>query len=863
MLCQTHLMVLRKGLRCVLVSHTHWDREWYRTFEGFRGRLVDAVDRVLDLLAEDPGWRFVLDGQSIVLEDYLDVRPERRQELASACRGGRLAVGPWYVQPDSLLPSGEAHIRNLLEGRRVAVELGPVSSVAYTPDSFGHPAQFPQIFAGFGLDAFIYWRGNGSELDWLGPRYAWEAPDGSVIPAFLLPKGYFCASALPADVDEAVQRLTSLGEQLAAGDGDAVLFMNGVDHALPDANTAEVCEALAATTGWSVGRGLFEDYLAVARDGREPARFAGELLGARLTILLPGVWSSRMALKLRNRRAETALLGWAEPWAALAQWHGTPDDRPALRLAWRALVANQAHDSLCGCSIDAVHEQMQGRYDTAEGLAQSTTQRVLERLDGLGSERRTSWSERCEVAVFNPSPHARTDFVHIPVEGFPPVRLAGDEQSLHPFLLAGLANSGFTVDGEPARLVASQDPTRFQAIPQVRPIDLEVVVENVPAFGWRRVAVAPTDEPAPDTVDDGCDISTDDITVSVAEDGTIHLGLGGRAWSGLLGLEDSGDRGDSYDADPLGPLVTSPASVSVERRRHPSGIQTLRIDRALPIPLRLSDDRRARMTESATTCTVTTEVRIAPGIERVDVLVTVDNSAEDHRLRLMFPTGAPVVDFRAATTFDIATRTTAAPDDERWVHPAPSTFPHQGWIAANGLLVGAPGLPEAEVGADGMLAVTLLRAVGWLSRGDLRTRPVQAGPGMPAPGAQCHGPLAARLVLGRDDDPSIAQDAELGLRAVPAGDTPLLDPDVALLELAPRDLVLSAVKPAGDGTGVVVRVLNPTDHTLRAQLRLGRPPRSVSAIRLDETPADHDISVVDGVLAFDVPAHALRSVLTS
>ena len=102
-------------MRCVLVSHTHWDREWYRTFESFRARLVDTVDRVLDLVAEDPGFHFQLDGQTIVLEDYAAIRPDRRDELATACRQGRVAIGPWYVQPDSFLPSGEAHIRNLLE----------------------------------------------------------------------------------------------------------------------------------------------------------------------------------------------------------------------------------------------------------------------------------------------------------------------------------------------------------------------------------------------------------------------------------------------------------------------------------------------------------------------------------------------------------------------------------------------------------------------------------------------------------------------------------------------------------------------------------------------------------------------------
>src|ERR1044071_3434354 len=124
-----------------VVPTTHWDREWYRTFQAFRARLVDAVDRVLELLASDPSYVFVLDGQTIVLEDYLEIRPDRRDALAAACRSGRLAIGPWYVQPASFLPSGEAHVRNLLEGRRVAAEFGPVSRIAYCPDSFGHPAQ--------------------------------------------------------------------------------------------------------------------------------------------------------------------------------------------------------------------------------------------------------------------------------------------------------------------------------------------------------------------------------------------------------------------------------------------------------------------------------------------------------------------------------------------------------------------------------------------------------------------------------------------------------------------------------------------------------------------------------------------------
>src|SRR3954447_16318101 len=79
-------------IHAVLVSHTHWDREWYRTFQAFRARLVDAVDRVLDLIAEDPGYHFLLDGQAVVLEDYLAIRPHRRSELEAGCASGRLGI---------------------------------------------------------------------------------------------------------------------------------------------------------------------------------------------------------------------------------------------------------------------------------------------------------------------------------------------------------------------------------------------------------------------------------------------------------------------------------------------------------------------------------------------------------------------------------------------------------------------------------------------------------------------------------------------------------------------------------------------------------------------------------------------------
>jgi len=101
-----------------VVSHTHWDREWYRTFQQFRLKLVHLVDGLLDLLEKDPQFKhFMLDGQTIVLDDYLHMRPEKEDAIRQHVQTGRLVIGPWHVLPDMFLVGPEAHIRNLLTRR--------------------------------------------------------------------------------------------------------------------------------------------------------------------------------------------------------------------------------------------------------------------------------------------------------------------------------------------------------------------------------------------------------------------------------------------------------------------------------------------------------------------------------------------------------------------------------------------------------------------------------------------------------------------------------------------------------------------------------------------------------------------------
>ena len=170
-------MGVKELTKVFLISHTHWDREWYLTREKSRFMLIQLVDEMLTLLDDQPDYVFMLDGQTIVLEDYLEIRPEKEREIRVLIKAGRLLVGPWYVLADEFLISGESHIRNYLVGRNLCRKFGGNMNLGYLPDSFGHPEQMPQILKGLGLHEIIFlarsWPGNNEVGIHLG-RQRWN-----------------------------------------------------------------------------------------------------------------------------------------------------------------------------------------------------------------------------------------------------------------------------------------------------------------------------------------------------------------------------------------------------------------------------------------------------------------------------------------------------------------------------------------------------------------------------------------------------------------------------------------------------------------------------------------------------------------
>ncbi|MFZ5858483.1 MAG: alpha-mannosidase [Chloroflexota bacterium] len=404
-----------------LISHTHWDREWYRTFQQFRLRLVHLVDGLLDILASDRDYKhFMLDGQTIVLDDYLLMRPEAESTLTRLIRSGRALIGPWHILPDMFLVSPEAHIRNLLAGDRNARRFGPKMNIGYMPDSFGHIGQMPQILQGFGIDNACLWRG----LDDQPTEFWWQSPDGTRVLMLYLRDSYSNGASLnasnPAQFTEQIQQAAdSLAPHSAADD---LLIMFGTDHMEPPAETSKAIKAAnKGLKGYRLVHSTLPKYLAAVKSKvagqKSVPTVTGELRSSKRSHLLPGVLSTRMWIKQRNHASENLLEKWAEPFSTFASL--TTDDRPQtivrrpssiVRQSWLLLLQNHPHDSICGCSIDQVHDEMLPRFDQVDQIGEEITRQSLEVLAAQVDTSHDT-SSLATLVVFNPLSASRTDVV--------------------------------------------------------------------------------------------------------------------------------------------------------------------------------------------------------------------------------------------------------------------------------------------------------------------------------------------------------------------------------------------------------------------------------------------------------------------
>jgi alpha-mannosidase len=354
---------------------------------------------VLDLLETDERFVFTLDGQLVVIDDYLEVRPEAEERIRRFVAEGRLAIGPWYTLVDEFLVSGEAILRNLERGLARGDELGGAMRIGYLPDMFGHVAQMPQILRLAGIDQALVWRGVPTAID--RHAFLWQAPNGSEVRAEYLPRGYGNAADVFAEPERVAETLEGLREALKPFYGDdPILAMYGNDHTEPDRATTDLVETTRERI--EIELKTLPECLDSVRPAELP-RWAGELRSGARANLLMGVTSARIDLKIAAARAERALERYAEPLQAL--FGGEWPER-LLDVAWQRVLENSAHDSICGCSTDEVSAQVLVRYAEAEQIARGLADEAVRNV--------ARFVARSSVAVVNPLPFARTGVVELP-----------------------------------------------------------------------------------------------------------------------------------------------------------------------------------------------------------------------------------------------------------------------------------------------------------------------------------------------------------------------------------------------------------------------------------------------------------------
>ena len=881
------------GFTFHLIPHTHWDREWYLPESAFLTRLVPALDDLLARLNSDPGATFLLDGQTILVEDYLRVRPDREQAVSELVRAGRLQVGPWYVLADEFIPSGESLIRNLLAGQTDAERLGGRADVLYSPDAFGHPAAWPTLAAEFGIKYGVIWRGLGGEPGQERDLYRWRGPDGrEVLIYHLPPDGYEVGAGLPADPERLTLAWNRVRSALVsrASTRHIPVFVGADHHSAHPAlgRLRSLLEQVEPDNEFRISK-LLDFFAAAAPEAAGLPVVCGELRWSYgYTWTLQGVHATRAPLKRRHAISELALTRIAEPLAALALATRGGDHRPLLHHAWRTLLQCQFHDSIAGTTSDPVARRVELRLDDVRMAASEISRTSLDELAGNIPDRARAKPEGTapRLVLWNPVPRRRRSVVVADLSWFrrdvligpPGDRLSRVGPGHHPFHLLGASGE---VPVQPLGRRGGQE--RLDAphhYPDQDEVDWTRVAFRAPELGGLGLAMLEVGEHhsghlSGTTWQRGRTLGNEFLEVKIAPNGSLQLRdrRNQQRFREVFLLESSGDVGDSYSYSP-------PSRDRVHRTTGPVRVRPLAggpLVAALEARWRLAAGRGTRG-ERAGTIGVRLIVTLYAGSPTVRCTLELNNRASDHRLRLRTGTGLSGESAVAGDHFGVTPRPALAANPAAYPRETPvATSPAHRFVAMasgmRGLAIFAPEFFEYELDRRGDLLVTLLRSVGELSRGNLPTRPGHAGWPVATPLAQCHGverlqlaiaPVTETELEGGTAVPELWEDVFLPVRGVWLRQASPLSPVPLDVRLEGYGLVFSGLKPAEQGESIVLRCYNATARPTAGLWHLGEPVSSAQRARADERPL-HDIRLGEGgrIVPFHAAAHEIVTIMVT
>ncbi|WP_440112415.1 alpha-mannosidase [Paenibacillus sp. QZ-Y1] len=728
---------MTKTKRAHIISHTHWDREWYLPYEKHHMRLIQLVDSLLDQLDEGSDYKsFYLDGQTIIIDDYLQVRPEQKERLEKHIRNGRIVIGPWYILQDAFLTSGEANVRNMQVGHKDAKRYGTPSKIGYFPDTFGLVGQTPQLMQQSGIDNVFFGRGvkptgfnntvSDAGYESSFSELMWEGPDGSKVLGVLFANWYSNGNEVP--VDEASARKfweTKLADAEKYASTNELLYMNGCDHQpiqrdLPEA--IRMAEQLHPDIEFVHSN--FPDYLTALRASSEHelSTVKGELRSQRTDGwgTLVNTASARVYLKQMNQLGQTMLEKVAEPLASYAYLLGHAYPHDQLTYAWKTLMQNHPHDSICGCSVDEVHREMVTRFDksrhVAEALIEESTSQIASAVD---TSIFTRYGEHARpVVVFNTTGWERSGVVQMELdaarlyfrEGYTLEEMAAQMNAvdLSGRILVDEEGTQIQCTVEDMGLQFGYDlpDDRFRQPYSCRRVRIRFEAENVDALGLKTYALVSIADNAMRGTDTNGDSSISCLTgtsddsdttqvtpsktttllrgdrsmenkyliVTITDNGSFTLTdkRTGRTYKDLGVYENVGDIGNEYMfKQPENEVERTTQALQAEIRvlEDTSYGASFEVIHHWEIPESADEmldreqreliyypHRKAQRSAKLIPFQIRTVVSLSRSGKGVELETTFNNQAKDHRVRVLFPTDLVSSVHHVDSMFEIATR---------------------------------------------------------------------------------------------------------------------------------------------------------------------------------------------------------------
>ena len=882
-----------------LMPTTHWDRAWFWPFQRHRVKLIQMFEQMLECFRKDPEYQFVLDGQAVALEDYLEVSPEDRDEVAKYAKEGRFHIGPLYVLPDSYGTGGEGLIRNYLLGTEIVEQFGGQKSrMFYTPDSFGFIPSTPMIAKGLGLEAFTFMRGKDGNVDDANRLFVWECPDGSKIPALRLEHGYGNAANLGKkplgrkeefDVDMGVEALLERCKDQVDDNPKPYILLAGMDHLLPQLDLSEMREKANAKSDeynviYSNLSNVVEDI--VTQDSSDWVHYCGEMHSQGAAGILGGTISARIFLKQKNAEVEQLLCGIAEPLDAITTLMGKKDGgAKALRAAWKNLLKVHPHDDITGCGVDKVHEDDEYLLGEADEAGDAVTRRMIHNLQKIvgGYE---EGEERYGFFVINTQPFARTTRFNVTCDFEGRIKW-GDEKPPENYVVVD--EKGNEIPSiEIIRGRSEEHPHQY--------LILEGEV-RLDAMSINRLYLQPTT--VEDAKSSSC-LENDLVKVIINSNGTFNLTnkTTQQEFADLSLFTDQGDNGDSYDfSDIIGDSekLYTDCEFSITNLPVKSGFQAVKLEGNLPIPVTSDDDgRSAELANLPMSITIS----LAPNSEAVVVDYNFTNTASDHRLRINMPLPFKVEEIRAGIKFnEVTTKVRPQPrpaskvedkgefkaedmgkqSSDNRIHPEFTCDNFVSFENEKGGLAMYPEFPvnyELVDGENQRLAVTICRSMAYLSRVGGNCRTSGAGPSTKLSGAQMlNRDLSMRFTYraySAEQKGGLFRDSTLNRSKLATGviegfeKKKVENANLAKIEVDNKNILISAFKQTQNRKNVLIRFFNPTKTAQSANLQIDCANK-LTPCGLNEIVADNAIvlSKKDNNFAITVPPYGLTSYLIS